>query len=128
MSRTRAIIVAAVVTLGACAGPGTAVMPSEGSASHSSAGKLNVEPFAIIFHRGKSQIQSVRVWQQGYRGSYTAVNKCAGVTVSLERVTQHNNSIWNVRPVARERESCVVEFYGGGGKRGTGDLDIRVHR
>ncbi|HYL27850.1 MAG TPA: hypothetical protein VEW74_08440, partial [Candidatus Nitrosotalea sp.] len=116
------------VCLGACAGPVTPTALTETVAARSYTGSLHVEPFAIFFRGRKNEVQSVRVWEPGFRGSYRAVNRCTGVTVTLQRGTVHHESIWQVRPVARVHESCVVQFVGSGGRRGTGNLDVRVHR
>jgi hypothetical protein len=120
-------IVAALVGLGACSGPGTLTAPTELVAIRSYAGTLHVEPFAIVFRGRKNEVAAVRVWEAGYHGSYTAVNQCAGVTVSLQKAA-HHESVWNVRPVARAHESCTVRFVGSGGRHGSGDLDVHVMR
>ena len=127
MSSLRVAVVAALVGLGACAGPGMPTALTETGSARSYTG-VHVEPFAVVFLGRKNEVQSVRVWESGFHGSYTAVNHCAGVTVTLQKVTLHHESIWQVRPVAREHESCVVRFIGSGGRRGTGDLNVRLHR
>ena len=122
-----AAIVAALVGVGACAGPGIPTALTESVDARSSAGTLHVEPFAVVFRGRKNEVQTVRVWQNGYYGSYTAINQCAGLTVSLQK-TAHHETVWNVRPVARAHESCTVQFVGSGGRPGTGDLNVHVLR
>jgi hypothetical protein len=132
----RAVIVAALLALGACSTPGAesssppAASPTSArnDGAHSLIGTIQVEPFAIIFRGRKNEMQFVRVWETGYRGSYTALNKCAGVVVALVRVTKDNATIWKVHPDSPVRESCVVEFFGIPGARGTGVLKIRIER
>ena len=129
MWKLRASIVAALLGLAACSTPGAPPQPAAPpSATNLSTGTLHVEPFAIVFRGRRNEMQTVRVWENGYRGAYRSANKCKAVTVTLRRVTKQNVSIWNVGPNAPVREMCVVVFSARRGNRGSADLKVRVER
>lgn len=135
MSRKAPALAVALLMLAACSSPDGA-LPSQGRQASSNDGgrirtvrALHVEPFEIVYsRRHKRPRQPVRVWQKGYLGTYTADNQCVGVTVSLQRYTDRNASIWYVKTNRQRDESCVVKFTGGPGHRGTNYLHIRILR
>lgn len=128
-----ALAVALLALTAACAAPGSAPPLAGTSVSQGvDAGftrVLHIEPFEIIYsRRKKGPAQAVRVWQKGYAGSYTENNQCANVTVTLEKYTDRNASIWNVRAKTTRQQDCYVTFVGSGGPRGTNSLHIKMLR
>jgi hypothetical protein len=128
-------LVMACVALSACALPSgpmvsaSAGLPPSPAAVPRSIGALNIEPFEIVFsHRKAAQPQPVRVWQRGYRGHYVVNDGCMGVVVVLQKYTQHNASLWSVRPIRMRPERCTVKFSGTRGPRGTNYLQINILR
>ncbi len=128
-----ALAVALLALTAACAAPGAAPPLAGTSVSQGvDAGftrVLHVEPFEIVYsRRKKGPAQPVRVWQKGFNGIYVVNNYCAGVTVSLQKYTDHNASIWNVRAKTARPQDCFVTFVGSGGPRGTNSLHIKMLR
>lgn len=129
------IFVMACVVLSACALPSGPMVSASAGLSRSpaavprSVGPLNIEPFEIVFsHRKAAQPQLVRVWQRGYRGHYVVNDGCMDVVVVLQKYTQHNASLWYVRPIRMRPERCTVKFSGTRGPRGTNYLQIKIIR
>lgn len=134
MSRLAPALTVALLALPACAAQGAAPLPQgpavAGASVTQTVGSLHVEPREIIYtrHRSKGVVQPVRVWQGGYRGEYTAKNKCAGVIVRLGRYTDGNASIWNVAAKHAYVQSCDIVFTGTGGPRGRNYLRVKILR
>lgn len=125
--------VMACVALSACALPSASFVsagsPASAAAIARPVGPLNIEPFEIVFsHRKAAQPQLVRVWQRGYRGHYVMNDGCMGVVVVLRKYTQHNASLWYVRPIRLRPEVCTVKFSGTRGHKGTNYLQVKILR
>ncbi len=129
-----ALAVALLALTAACAAPGAAPPLATGTSVSQGVDAgftraLHVEPFEIVYSRHKQgPAQAVRVWQKGFTGTYIANNKCAGVTVTLQKYTDRNASIWNVRAKTTRQQDCDVSFVGSGGPRGTNSLHIKMLR
>ena len=144
MWRIGAAFAAGLIGLSACAQPGgtSSALPGTSaaaaryeSAARTRPGRIHIEPFAIAFRSWKSPPQVVRVWQDGFEGSYRALYNCSGITVAVVKYTRHHESIWNVWPnhwsmrLARtHRESCLVRFEGASGQKGRDNLQVEVRR
>lgn len=145
MWRIGAACAVCLIGLSACAQPGgtpyapagasTAVMPLAG-ALRTRPGRIHIEPFAIAFRSRKSPAQIVRVWQDGFQGSYRAEYSCSGIAVAVVKYTRHHESIWNVSPSrwrmhlggVRDESSCIVRFKGGAGEKGRDYLQVELRR
>jgi hypothetical protein len=134
MSRLAPALAVVCLALAACASPASSVLPSgPHTASTRTApfgGSLHIEPFQIVFSRDKGPAQTVRVWQHGFFGRYTASNLCTGIDVSLKQYVEHVGSIWEVQ-VKHHRggpENCAIVFSGTGGHRGKNSLYVSILR
>jgi len=119
-------MVAALIALSAC---GQSSMPPRAGATPPSTGRhrrLHIEPIEIAFKRGRGVARAVRVWERHYDGRYTDVNRCSGISVTLERYTKRNASIWRVAALGTSRESCRIEFVGNSRAGAINYLKIRV--
>jgi hypothetical protein len=131
MWRMGAVFATVAIGLSACAPAGTQLtaLPSAASAAGVPAGHwagtLHVEPFAVVFKRGRAATTIVRVWRDGYEGHFAVANGCNDVIVRLIKYTNHHASLWSVADGRASREGCVIGFSGG---REGGDLQISITR
>lgn len=133
MSRIGPALAVACLALGACASPGVPAVPPNSQVvdiqTKRFGGALHVEPFAIVFSRGRGPAQTVRVWQKGYFGRYNATNLCSGISVHLKGYVDHAGSLWQVKIRHNSRaEECTVVFTGSGAHRGKKALHISIFR
>jgi len=136
MSRFATTLVVLCMAVTACASPGStfvsgATAPAQrrfdGYNALQFVGRLRIEPFAIVFSRGKGE-QMVRVSQRNWRGPYTVSNGCTGVSVIFQKYVDRGASLWTVGAHQRHDETCEIKFSGSPRHRGTNYLHISITR
>ena len=133
---TRGVMIAALIGLSGCGGvlgnPVTTSLVVSGPDALDANSRLMVEPFEIAFTRARhARAVSVRVSEAGYPGRYRYRfgEDCNRIALTLYKYeTKSNSTVWNVQAPDAPRETCVIEFFGSRGVRGTNHLRIRILR